>query len=253
MEKIAAAELLARLRAAGAPRPAALPTALAPANEAEAYRIQMQVLTLLGARVAGWKASMLDANRGICAPIASGNLLQSPAHVADLAHPTRDAAPLGIEPEIAFRMAQPLPGGRVYTRAEVLAAIGSAHCAFEICACRVSNFQSGPQLDKLADGISNEGLVLGAPLATWRDLDFARVPLTLQIDGAVAHQGIGGHPLGDPLIPVVWLANHLAARGIGLQAGDVITTGSYAGIHLLASGQRARAEIAGLGTVALQA
>jgi 2-keto-4-pentenoate hydratase len=52
---------------------------------------------------------------------------------------------------------------------------------------------------------------------------------------------------------MVWMANHLAARGIGLKPGDVITTGSCAGIHLLAPGQSAGAKFSGLGTVTLQA
>jgi 2-keto-4-pentenoate hydratase len=255
MEKIPAADLLAKLRSAGAERPAELPHKLAPATETEAYRIQLQVLELLAARVAGWKSTLLDTANGMSAPIAGGNLLHSPAHITDLAQPTHGAR-LGIEPEIAFRMLQPLPplpGGREYTRAAVLAAIGSAHAALELCACRVGDFKSPLQLGKLADAISNDGLVLGAALESWRDLDLSQLPLTLQVNGSVAHRGVGGHPVGDPLAPVVWLANHLSARGIGLRAGAVITTGSCAGLHLLAPGQRVRAEFAGLGAVTLQA
>ena len=41
---------------------------------------------------------------------------------------------------------------------------------------------------------------------------------------------IGRHPDGHPLKPLVWLANHLAARGDGLRAGQVVTTGSYCGM-----------------------
>jgi 2-keto-4-pentenoate hydratase len=255
MEKIPAAELLAKLRELGAERAAGLPHKLAPATEVEAYRIQLQVLELLGARVVGWKSTLLDATRGMSAPVASGNLLESPAHLTDLAHPTHGAA-LGVEPEIAFRLAQPLPplpGGREYQRADVLASIGSAHAALEICACRVGDFKSPLQLDKLADAISNEGLVLGPPQPAWRELALAALPLTLQVNGSLVHQGVGGHPVGDPLAPVVWLASHLSARGIGLQAGDVITTGSCAGLHMIAPGQRATATFTGLGSVTLQA
>ena len=39
----------------------------------------------------------------------------------------------------------------------------------------------------------------------------------------------GRHGDGHPLRPLVWLANFLAARGEGLRAGQVVTTGSYAG------------------------
>ena len=40
----------------------------------------------------------------------------------------------------------------------------------------------------------------------------------------------GEHPDGHPLRPLVWLANHLASRGGGLTAGQVVTTGSYCGM-----------------------
>jgi hypothetical protein len=109
MEKIPAAELLMQLRAPDARRPVTFPPKLAPATEAEAYGIQMQVFALLGAGVAGWKASMPDASRGMSAPIASGNLLQGQAQITDLAHRTHHAQQLGIEPEVAFSMARALP------------------------------------------------------------------------------------------------------------------------------------------------
>jgi 2-keto-4-pentenoate hydratase len=40
----------------------------------------------------------------------------------------------------------------------------------------------------------------------------------------------GHHPDGDPLLPIIWLANFLSTQGIGLQAGQVVITGSYAGV-----------------------
>lgn len=233
-----------------------MPPALSPRSESEAYRVQLQVIEELGGSVAGWKASMPDATQGLCAPIISGNLLRSPASLADLAHPTHDTRRHGIEPEIAFRMGRSLPpraDGRAYQRDEVLAAIASAHCAIEICACRVGDFHGGPPLERLADSIMNEGLVIGAAHSDWRELDLLHLALTFRINDTLAHQGVGGHPLGDPLLPMVWMANHLAARGPGLQAGEVVTTGSCAGLHYLQSGQLARAEFTGLGSASLQA
>jgi len=256
MGNFATAELLVRLRAADVARPARLPPELAPGTEAEAYRIQAGVVARLGGRPAGYKASMPDATQGLSAPVLAGNLLQSPAAIAGLAHPTRGTACYGVEPEIAFRMGRALPphaDHRSYTRDEVLAAIDSAHAALEICACRVGDFHGGPPLERLADSIMNEGLVIGAPFADWRELDLRRLPLTLRLDGAVVHQDVGGHPLGDPLIPMVWMANHLAGRGAGLLAGDVVTTGSCAGLHELRPGHVAEAIFGTLGGVSLQA
>jgi 2-keto-4-pentenoate hydratase len=40
----------------------------------------------------------------------------------------------------------------------------------------------------------------------------------------------GKHPDGHPLRPLYWLINYLAERGEPLRAGQIVTTGSYAGV-----------------------
>jgi 2-keto-4-pentenoate hydratase len=47
----------------------------------------------------------------------------------------------------------------------------------------------------------------------------------------------------------VWLANHCAARGLGLAAGQVVTTGSFTGMQFAPAGAQVRGEIDGLGAV----
>ena len=242
-------ERLLRVRRGELPRPAALPAELAPRSEAEAYQAQLQVLRRLGATVGGWKASMPDPTQGWSAPIASSNLLRAGAPLAAPALLTARTPRVGIEPEIAFTLAHALPAGPVYTRGQVLQAVAGAHAALELCVCRLADFDAAPVLDRLADGLMNEALALSAPCADWRSLELKRLPLRLQVDGEVVHQGLGGHPLQDPIVPLVWMANHLSARGIGLQAGDVVTTGSCAGIRWVLPGRHVHAEFAGLGVV----
>jgi 2-keto-4-pentenoate hydratase len=245
-----AAELLYSIRSGQHLRVAALPAELAPADETAAYRVQQSVLQKLGAGASGWKASMPDAQRGTSAPIASGNVLRSPALISDLAHRTANTQRFGVEPEIAFTFKQALPpleGAEKYSRNQVLSAVASAHSALEICVCRLKDFDTAQPLDRLADGIMNEGLLLGGGVSGWSKLDLTQRRMVLQINGQTVHEGVGGHPIGDPVIPLIWIANHLSARGIGLKAGDVVTTGSCAGIHFVAAGQKARVEFEGLG------
>jgi 2-keto-4-pentenoate hydratase len=251
----ATADLLIRIREGKLSRPAALSPELSPLDEAAAYRVQQLVLSKLGATVAGWKVGLTDATRGSSAPIASGNLLRSPAHINDAVHRTARNERFGIEPEVAFTFKQPLPplvpGGR-YSREQVIAAVGAAHCAIEVCVCRLADFFKAPLLDRLADSSMNEALVLGAGNPSWQKLDLPTLKLTLQIGGAIIHQGPGAHPVGDPVAPLVWLANQLSERGIGLKAGDAVTCGSYAGIQYATAGQRVRVEFEGLGTTTIE-
>jgi 2-keto-4-pentenoate hydratase len=164
---------------------------------------------------------------------------------------------LGIEPEVAFSLKRPLPplpSGQRYGREELMSAIGAAHAAIEIVISRFERHETAEVLDRLADNISNGGLVLGPPCEDWRRLDFATVPLRLSIvskDGQSIYESRGGHPLADPLLPMVWLANHCADQGSGLQAGDIVTTGSYAGLRHVGYGGHVSAAFEGLGVADL--
>jgi 2-keto-4-pentenoate hydratase len=239
-------------RRAGAPRERAFPDELAPRDEAEAYAIQRAVLRQLGAGIGGWKASLNNATEGQSAPLLAATVLDSPARLTPDRTATRGTREFGIEPEVAFRLHSGLPAradGAAHSRVAVIDAIGAAHPVIEICVCRFAKFSDAPGLDRLADNIINEALIVGAPRQDWRKLDIARLPLRVRVNGSEEHYGRGGHPLGDPLAPVVWLANHLNARGLALEAGQIVTTGSCNGIRFVDAGGRVDVEFGGLGAV----
>lgn len=246
-----AAQLLTDLRQVGS-RPVSLPAQLTPRDESEAYQIQRLTLQRLNARVGGWKVSMADADTGTAAPVFAADVYASPASLAR-GYSTR----IGIEPEIAFTLkrALPPPEGRPYELAEVLDAIDSAHAAIEIVISRFQTHEGATPLDRLADNISNGGLVVGPAISHWRELALSRLPLLLTLqapDGTRREQSIqGGHPLNDPIRPLWWLANQRLAHGMGLQAGEVITTGSCAGLQYIEAGGQAIARFEGLGSAVL--
>ncbi|MFO1400571.1 MAG: fumarylacetoacetate hydrolase family protein [Steroidobacteraceae bacterium] len=242
-------------RRAGAPREGAFPSWLAPPDEARAYAIQDAVVRGLGARVAGWKASLQTRTEGHSAPLLAEGLHDSPARLRASMTPTRGTREFGIEPEIAFRIAAPLApraDGAPHGRAAVIEAIGAAHAVIELCVCRFEPFRTAPLLDRLADGLLAEGLVVGPPQPAWRALEIARLPLRVRINGEVAHDARGGHGFNDPLGSVVWLANHLNARGRALAAGEIVTTGSCAGIRFVPAGTRVDVEFGGLGAASVE-
>lgn len=249
-----AASLLLSVRRGELPRPARLPESIAPRTEAEAYAMQLAVLRAAGEHIGGYKASMPDANRGTSAPIAASAVVASPARLEGQRFGTRATQRFGIEPEIAFRMARDLPPrrrGESWSRNDIVAAIASAHAAIEICVARLESFDNAPPLHRLADAIMNEALVIGAPLIDWQSLDLSNLALRVAIDGAVVHQGIGGHPIVDPLVPLVWLVNHLSERGQTLAAGAYVTTGSCNGIRWAGPGQHVEVDFARLGRAAI--
>jgi 2-keto-4-pentenoate hydratase len=249
-----AAALLLEARRSGS-RLRALPPTLVPRTEAEAYAIQQAQFIALGLSVGGWKSTLLDADTGTFAAIAGRALLTSPARLSPASAPSAGSSEFGIEPEIAFRMARTvtaLPAEPSQRRAAVIDAIGSAHAAIEIVVSRFVDFNAVTPLERLADNIINEALVIGPAIGEWRTFDMSQLPLQVSVGGAQVYSGHGGHPLNDPILPVVWLAGALLEHGRALEAGQVVTTGSCNGLRMVAAGQSARADFGPLGIAQVQ-
>ncbi len=246
----AAARLLLAVRRGG-PRLRSLPAALAPRTLAEAYAIQYALLRELNTSIAGWKASLFDADNGICAPLPAAAVRDAPVYLVPGRMPTQGNTQFGIEAEIAFRLGNDLPPlgpGARYERDAVLDALASAHAVIEVVVSRYANNEAVSRLEQVADSFMNELLVVGPSCPAWRSLPLAKLPLEVRVDGKPVHQARGGHPLGDPLKPVVWLANHLSQFGQGLRAGEIVTTGSWNGVHTVGPEQSVTAWFDGLGS-----
>jgi 2-keto-4-pentenoate hydratase len=69
------------------------------------------------------------------------------------------------------------------------------------------------------------------------------------INGVEVGQGTGADVLGHPHHALAWLANHLAADGKSLRAGEIVLTGSLVKTIWLEAGDRVEMELAGLGSV----
>jgi 2-keto-4-pentenoate hydratase len=55
--------------------------------------------------------------------------------------------------------------------------------------------------------------------------------------------------MGDPLAPLLWLAEERRRLGGGLAAGETVSTGSCTGMLPVRAGQRVRAVFGGAATV----
>lgn len=118
-----------------------------------------------------------------------------------------------------------------YTADDITRSISQIHLALEVIDSRYTDPQKVPFEQLLADGLFNHGLVLGP-----RAMSLSSNNLPTHLDVTLSHPGVepvsiaGTHPDQDPVSPIVWLANFLSAHGIDLQAGQVVITGSYAGL-----------------------
>jgi len=220
-----AAKQLGAARLSGRPG-ARLPESCRPADIESALAIQRGVVARMGQAIGGWKCSLPPAAGRInAAPILAPTIQRTP--------PCRVTATGGIariEPEVAFVMSADLPRrDRPYSEAEVRAAIAQSHLVLELLGTRYAAPAEVDWLEMLADCVQNQGLFAGPVLLNWPDAALESFPVTISGAGRTLSTHDGRHGDGHPLRPLVWLANFLAARGEGLRAGQIVTTGSYAG------------------------
>ena len=216
-----------------------------PASVGEAYRIQQQVIDRLafGARPVAWK---------IGPPPPGGEMLASPVPAPPWRSPAMltggSRAILGVEAEIAFRFAAAPPPGA--TLADVRAAVDEMLVLVELCETRLADWGQAHPLWKLADFQSHGAFVIGSGT---RELgrDFGTQRLEIDIGGRAGASAVGSHPTGRLWEMLVWAVGHCAGRGMPLQAGDLVTTGSWNGLAPLQRGEEAVVRFPGIGEARL--
>jgi 2-keto-4-pentenoate hydratase len=227
-----AADILMAVRKGG-PKVAGL-GAVAPQTEAGAFAVQAEVLKRLGTRAGGWKCAAPPGKPTSAAMLDAGFIRPAPLH-----WPVPAGGQIGIETEIAFRLGRGFPKRDApYTLAEIQDGIEAAFPAIEMVTSRYIDTSKVTMNEAMADSIAHAGLVLGAEVPGWRDMDLKGLTVKQTCGGVVQVEKVGGNPSGHPFVPLVWLANHLPAMGLYLEAGQVVTTGSCTGLIYVDGGQR---------------
>jgi 2-keto-4-pentenoate hydratase len=222
---------------------AALPDAVRPQSEADAYAIQEAVLRRLDEQAGGWKVGLSPEGGVFCAPIYASRIFPSPATI-----PASSLHVIGIECEIGFRLNRDFgPRDAAYTQDEVLAS-ATLHPTIEVVDSRYQDFRSLDRLQILADNFSNGGLVYGPAAADWKGLDLIHPPIAVTADGSDFAECTGLRA-GNPAGLLTDLVNHLAKRRGGVAAGTFVTTGTHTGLVFTEPGTVIAADYGRLGGV----
>lgn len=218
-----------------------LPASSSPGSAAEALAVQERVVALSAEQVGGWKVARMD-DVVTWGAIYTRDIHDSPARIPAQRYPLR-----GVEAEIGLRLKTDIPRGGEEITVERLPDLLEPVPVFEIVNSRFLDYRGTPALDRLADRMSNGGLVVGRWLAAPpRDLACLFVRLTR--DSETVFDGTGGHARGDPLIPAL---EFLAARRMDcdFRAGQIIATGTLSGLVFGEPGETYRADFGSIGQV----
>lgn len=234
-------------------RPIAPPSERRALTVGEAYALQerlRETLVARGERVIGWKVGLTtraaQSQLGLEEPV-SGFLLASGVFASGRDIPFTHFAGLAVEAEVALVMRHELAGPGV-TAPHALQAVEGARPALELVDFRFTGKPVGT--DMIADGVYAKAIVLGQALTDVAQIDLALEGLVYELNGTIAATATAAEVMGNPINSLVWLANHLGARGAGLRAGDVVMTGSVSMMLRPKAGDAVRATYTRLGAVA---
>jgi 2-keto-4-pentenoate hydratase len=227
----------------------------APGSMEAAYRIQDEVHRLFEAGghgpLGGHKIALTSravqelcgVDRPAYGAIFASVIQRSPAvlEAADFMH-------LGLEFELAVLIGSDVPAsGAPYDQATIAPFVEACMPAFELIEDRHADYGDLDAESILTDRCWCAGVVLGAPVTGWRELDLAATPVELVWNGQVVDHGVAGDSLGHPLEGLAWIANHLATRGRAMRKGETVITGSALKTRFPEPGDEVTYRITGLG------
>ena len=256
MDKIrAAARTIAAARHSLTPLPPLDPD-IAPVDVPAGYAVQDALHALLAGEqgpLVGYKigctSEVMQRYLAIPHP-CSGGIFASRVHPSGVTLQAADYVRVGVECEIAVRLAQDLvPSATPFTAQSVGDAVEACFPAIELVDDRYARWETLGAPTLIADDFFAAGIVLGAPVSTNRMPDLLAVRGRALINDKEVGHGTGADVLGHPHNALAWLANHLAAQGTHLKKGQLVMTGSLVKTVWLNAGDTAKMEFAGLGTV----
>lgn len=233
----------------------------------EAYAVAAEIVKLRRARgeqTVGRKIGFTNRNiwpeYGATSPIWAYVYDDTLYHARDNAAriSLKGSAQPRLEPEIAFKLGRPVP---VECRdpAKILESVEWLAPSFEIVDCHFPDWKFKPS-DSAADFSFHWRLIIGTPYEVRRNeipdlvVQLRDCKVSLSKDGAVMDRGVGSNALDHPALALAFLADILARqpRFEGLEAGEVVTTGTLTAALPIKPGETWESRYSGLPVTGLR-
>jgi len=215
-----------------------------PGDLADAYAVQDAAIALSKGEIVGWKVGRINPPLGGVDRLVGPIFASVPAAPAatPVAMPVFEGGFAAAEAEYLLRIGTaPDPTRRRYTLAEATAMIDAVHIGIEIASSPFPGINDLGAGVTISDFGNNNGLVVGGAIANWRRQNLLDWPVELMINGQLIGAGMAATMLDGPFGAARFLFELMAERGIGLKAGQWISTGAVTGVHRVAIGDRVEA------------
>lgn len=217
----------------------------------EAYAVQAKVASAFDWQTSGagfWKSGGPSRQARLThAQLPVDGVWNSPAQAGSWNFTWR-----GIEAEIALRLGRPVDAAEAAALdgEGASALIDAMAVSIEVVDSRWRQYTDAPALLKLADLQAHGALVLGEWIP-YQPRDWASQRCRVRI-GAQDFESRGTHALGDPAFGLVDWLRHATREGRYVEAGTVVTTGTWVGILPASAGDLVTVEFDGVGRASIQ-
>ena len=176
-----------------------------------------------------------------------GHILSPCVYENDAEVPIGNLAAPHIEAETAFVLGEDLRGPGI-TPVDVMRATMGILPALELVDLKVQG-EGIQATDVIIHNALHGGIVAGSRLYSLDLLDLQYEGVTVEYNGQLHGSGTGAEVMGNPINPIVWLANKLAEFGDYLRAGEIIISGSMVTPVEVKPGDNVKATYTRMGSV----
>ena len=235
-----------------------IPLSIAPSTPAEAYAVQDHLVRRLAQDLGptvGYKIGCTNQSAREMLEVDdpfSGRCLAREVHHSPAILQSNELQMIGIEPEIAIRVAADMPNDQVWTPDRVAEVADCIMPSVEIVESRFSTWPRMGILAAIADNGAHRKLILGESVSNWTQELINNTEVSVTADGNVVREGNARNVDGGPFGVLAWLANHLNQQGHQLRSGDIVTTGVMTDIFDADMGQKLIANFGPLGTIEIE-
>ena len=199
-------------------------------TESDAYAVQYKLVEQLkesGEIVRGHKVALTTKaareHLGVEEP-CFGHILDTRVYPNGSAVPLTELADPHCEAEIAFILKDDIKGPGT-TPVQVMSSMNAVLPAIELVDLKVQG-EGITSVDVIAHQALHGGVIIGSKMVDPMTVDLQYEGATVEHNGLLVGSGTGFEVMGNPINPIVWLANKMAEIDDYLRAGEIIISGS---------------------------
>lgn len=228
-------------------------TAFGLSNYNEAFALQDLISNQLG-KTLGYKVGYQNESNFVMAPLIDNTFFSNGASIK-----RQNYRLCLIECELAVEFKSTMPHRKQhYSEAEIIKNISSIKAGLEICDSRLIDYPKSDALWQLADQLSNGGYVLGTGMnfsgnvfdpQLMNKANFKFKVIDAKQNTRIFFSENKTHPFKNVMKLLVDFVNHICDQNKQINAGDIITTGSFCGSHEVFVGDTISASFENIGSV----